>query len=294
MGFAVVDFFVRECRAVVGGDLVIVRVGSCGSVNQELSIGTVAVPPASVGISRNYDHFHPSTYTGETGCALKAYQVTKPISADEDVHAALVKALESTRPPSSADRFAGQNPKIHDSGLNGSADSFYGSQGRTDSQFVDDNQGLIPAIQEEHPTLSTLEMETYVLHHLALCANYAVASKERVDALQEGSLPRIKTAAMQMMCVSPLVFKMRMSKLTQFPALPTATIEASLPLTRCRRWRSGAGRQFARLSLLFRSRRDASKRHRGASGPSSPRLKAGAVHRRFPMWLHTILHTSHR
>lgn len=200
MGFSVVDFFVRECRAVVEGDMIIVRVGSCGSVKEDLTVGTIAVPEAAVAITRIYDHFHPSTFAEQDAPdALQGYSVTKPLPAGTRVHQALMDALRATCPQASKGLFQGQRPKMCGEGLNASADSFYSSQGRKSESLIDDNEGLIAAIQKSHPKLSTLEMETFVLFHLALCAGYAAERKERDLGSKTGSLPRIESAAMQMM-----------------------------------------------------------------------------------------------
>lgn len=43
MGVAMVDFMVREVRAVVDGDLAIVRFGSCGSLDPSLEVGAIGV-----------------------------------------------------------------------------------------------------------------------------------------------------------------------------------------------------------------------------------------------------------
>ena len=81
MGFSVVDFFVRECRAVVQGEMVIVRLGSCGSLEPEYGLGSLVVPRSSFGISRNYDYFHPDTTAAERASgALEPYIITKPVS----------------------------------------------------------------------------------------------------------------------------------------------------------------------------------------------------------------------
>ncbi|TKY84574.1 hypothetical protein EX895_006476 [Sporisorium graminicola] len=198
MGFSVVDFFVRECRAVVQGELIIVRLGSCGSMQPEYGIGTVVVPKASFGISRNYDYFHHDTTADErrTG-ALEPYLITKPLDADAEVHDALLAALEKDKPAKSADLFAGEEVRAVGDTVNASADSFYGSQGRIDPAFVDANANLIDVIKERRPGVATLEMETFVLNHLAAAANDAIdlAEKSGHEPVHKG---KIRTGAVQM------------------------------------------------------------------------------------------------
>jgi len=58
MGVSMVDFFVREVRAVVEGDLAIIRFGSCGSLDPSLPVGSIGVPEKALQISTNYAHWH--------------------------------------------------------------------------------------------------------------------------------------------------------------------------------------------------------------------------------------------
>lgn len=199
MGFSVVDFFVRECRAVVQGDMIIVRLGSCGSMQPELGIGTVVVPKASFGIMRNYDYFHHSTTADERSSgALEPYLITKPLDADAEVHDALLAALEADIPPKIAALFGGEEAKAVGNTVNASADSFYGSQGRIDPAFLDANANLMDVIRERRPGVATLEMETFVLNHLAVAANDALelAGKNGTQPVHKG---KIRTGAVQMM-----------------------------------------------------------------------------------------------
>ncbi len=175
MGFSVVDFFVRECRAVVEGEMIIVRLGSCGSMQPEYGIGTVVVPKASFGIMRNYDYFHHDTTPDERRSgALEPYLITKPLDADTEVHDALLAALEADRPPTKRSCLEESRRWRWGNTVNASADSFYGSQGRIDGAFLDANANLIDVIRERRPGVATLEMETFVLNHLAAAANDAI------------------------------------------------------------------------------------------------------------------------
>lgn len=52
------DFFVREIRAVVEGPMAIVRFGTCGGLTDYSRAGTIVVATeGSSYISRNYDFF---------------------------------------------------------------------------------------------------------------------------------------------------------------------------------------------------------------------------------------------
>jgi uridine phosphorylase len=163
MGFPMVDFFLREIRAVTTGTIAVIRFGSCGSINGTPSVGSIVVPRAAFIVTRNYDYFHPSTPKG----TLKPYLISQPFDADPSIVQLLSDNLSSALavlPEITVDVVTGH--------LNATADSFYSTQGRLDDRFWDDNEELIynviPAI---HPDTQTLEMEAAQLFHLASCAN---------------------------------------------------------------------------------------------------------------------------
>lgn len=56
------DFFVREARAVIDGPMAVVRFGTCGGLVEAASEGTVVVATGgSSYICRNYDFFPVDT-----------------------------------------------------------------------------------------------------------------------------------------------------------------------------------------------------------------------------------------
>ncbi|KIJ63992.1 hypothetical protein HYDPIDRAFT_133286 [Hydnomerulius pinastri MD-312] len=153
MGGPNVDFFVREVRECVEGDVLIIRLGSCGCLT-DLPVGSLILPKASVAVTRNLD------FDFENGDHFSTpYRLSKPISADSDLLMTLQRALESTRP------LAASNPIVTNA-VNASTDSFYSSQGRQTS-FQDHNSGLIDHLKETIPNMTSLEMETYWIFHLA-------------------------------------------------------------------------------------------------------------------------------
>ncbi|TRM58490.1 nucleoside phosphorylase domain-containing protein [Schizophyllum amplum] len=155
MGAPNLDFFVRECRECVVGDMAIVRLGSCGGL-LDTQPGTVVVPRACVSVWRNVDFDFAGTDEED---AEGAYMISKPVIADQDLHDRVQAALEAVRP---ADWPAPVLGEV----VNASADSFYSSQGRQTS-FPDHNAGLIARLLKEVEGLTTLEMETFHLYHLA-------------------------------------------------------------------------------------------------------------------------------
>ncbi|KAF9472641.1 uridine phosphorylase [Pholiota conissans] len=169
MGSANMDFFVREIRETVSGDLMIIRLGSCGSL-MDVPPGTIVVPKASVSISRNVDFDFVNPENNDE----PAYHISKPVSADEQLYEEIRKALETAKPPTS-------HSTIVTGTVNASADSFYSSQGRQTS-FPDHNEHLIEYLESKVENLGTLEMESFHLMHLAACWTGRTVTKGKKDA----------------------------------------------------------------------------------------------------------------
>ncbi|KAI0353249.1 purine and uridine phosphorylase [Trametes cingulata] len=182
MGHPNADFFVREVRECLNGDMVVVRLGSCGGLI-DVPVGTVVVPKASIAVTRNYDFDFVTGHSEE-----QPYRTSKPVFADSDLHRAVVDSLNRTRPSSVA-------TPIVDHTLNASADSFYSSQGRQTS-FPDHNADLIDRLMSEHKDLATFEMETFHILHLASCWHFEAhgASKEAPPLTRDATAPSIYPA----------------------------------------------------------------------------------------------------
>ncbi|KAJ1984289.1 hypothetical protein H4R34_000757 [Dimargaris verticillata] len=168
MGMAMMDFFVREVRAVVEGPMVIIRLGSCGTSGRA-QLGDIIVPDQAIAVTRNYDYF--LTGHGE------AYHLTKPVACDvqlgQAVRAARVKQ-----------------------GLNATCDSFYSSQGRQNHDFVDANRGIIDQLKRTYPQFISMEMETFMLYHLASVS--AMPDGDTVNILARAPQPSVRAAAAMM------------------------------------------------------------------------------------------------
>jgi len=156
MGFANMDFFVRECRECVDGDMFIIRFGSCGCLT-DLPVGSIVVPRASVAVTRNLD-FDFTSSPSSSGVE-EAYRISRLVYADDRLHEILVGALNDALP---LDLQARVDPES----VNASADSFYSSQGRITS-FPDHNENLLEILLFRVPGVISLEMETFHLFHLA-------------------------------------------------------------------------------------------------------------------------------
>ncbi|KAG0083643.1 hypothetical protein BGZ93_005096 [Podila epicladia] len=149
MGVSMMDFFVRECRAIVDGPMVMIRLGSCGSLS-EAAVGDICVPSSSYLVQRNVDYFAPASDV------TKPYHLSRAFEADPEITKILVKNMTAS---------LGEGHVW--SGVNATADSFYSSQGRQDDNFVDKNEDLFDELLAHEPNTQTLEMETFVLYHLA-------------------------------------------------------------------------------------------------------------------------------
>ncbi|KAE8880549.1 hypothetical protein PF005_g24707 [Phytophthora fragariae] len=166
MGVPNMDFVVRETRAVVEGPMIIIRFGTCGTVREEVTPGSVVVSgKGSVMMTRNPNAFFPDV-VGED-----CYRVSRVMPASLALSKALVASMESklgglrTEPAvaASSDR---DRLGVFD-GLNATACSFYSSQGRLDSAFDDRNEHLVEDLTKTQPDLHTVEMETFHLLDLA-------------------------------------------------------------------------------------------------------------------------------
>ncbi|KAI9217542.1 nucleoside phosphorylase domain-containing protein [Blastocladiella britannica] len=166
MGVPMIDFMVREVRAVVQGPLHIIRFGSCGSLGKARA-GDMIVATESLSCSRNYNYFHAAGDDLDSAAfhdAMRAgrgpYSLTTPVTADAELTQALVKSL-SQYVPASADVVTG---------LDITADSFYSSQARQDPAFNDANTHLFGYLTEAYPAAECLQMESFGLLHLARSA----------------------------------------------------------------------------------------------------------------------------
>jgi len=210
------DFFVRELRECLNGDMLVVRLGSCGALI-DIPPGSLVVPKACVGINRNWDYDFINGDPTE-----QPYFITKQVDADPEIYEAVYKSLEAARPE-------GKTTKIVNGLVNASADSFYSSQGRQTS-FPDHNEYLVPHLLESIPDIGSFEMETFHLYHLA--KNYVPrprplddtqppvatglvsptvesatgSTQSKVPDQTAASPPRIRAAAAQM------IFAARLSK----------------------------------------------------------------------------------
>lgn len=165
MGYPNMDFFVREVREIVNGPLVIIRVGSCGTI-ADGHIGMLAIPDeGAFMVQRNYD-----------------YPFSLP-SKDLETLKDLANISDGLEQPYRISRLHHPHKKLSEAlvreaciqvgrdnilcGINASSDSFYSSQGRPNDSFLDKNDDLISNLLGRG--VKTFEMETGQLFHLASC-----------------------------------------------------------------------------------------------------------------------------
>ncbi|WIA16113.1 hypothetical protein OEZ85_012832 [Tetradesmus obliquus] len=169
MGMPNMDFVVREARAVVEGQMAVIRLGTCGALRPPAKLGSFMVAsPGAVCVRRD-----PDAWTFDDG--RPHYTVSAPVPADPQLVQLLVAACTE---------HGGADSVVQ--GLDATADSFYSSQGRTGGHFEDVNEAVIEQLMAAHPQLVSLEMETFHLLDLARCsrggikaAAFCIAAAER-------------------------------------------------------------------------------------------------------------------
>ena len=157
MGTPMMDFVLREVRAVTEGPLCVVRYGTCGGLQHaRAGVGAVVVADESVMVQRNPDAFR----RGGGATRGAPYAVSRPVGAHPVVVDALVAELGQAFPPGVVVR-----------GGDVTACSFYASQGRLGTGFDDRNERLVADVLALHPNALSMQMETFHLFDLAESAS---------------------------------------------------------------------------------------------------------------------------
>ncbi|GBF99852.1 uridine phosphorylase [Raphidocelis subcapitata] len=168
MGMANMDFVVRECAAAVDGQMAVVRLGTCGVLRPPAEAGQLVVASEG-GVCVRRD---PDAWTLSDG--RPRYPLSAAVPPDPQLTSLLDAACVAEVGPAGVVR-----------GLNATADGFYGSQGRTGGPFDDANDDLISDLLAARPELVSLEMETFMLLHLAACSGGKVRGAAFCIALAE-------------------------------------------------------------------------------------------------------------
>eukprot|EP00879_Flechtneria_rotunda_P020628 GHRR01021707.1.p1 GENE.GHRR01021707.1~~GHRR01021707.1.p1 ORF type:complete len:312 (+),score=96.98 GHRR01021707.1:257-1192(+) len=157
MGMPNMDFVVREARAVVDGQMAVVRLGTCGALRPPAVLGSLIIASkGAICIRRD-----PDAWTYRDG--RPHYTVSAPVPADTQLAQLVVEA---------ATEQVGVQAVVQ--GLNATADSFYSSQGRLGCHFEDGNEAINEQLLQLHAQLVSLEMETFHLLDLARCSRGSI------------------------------------------------------------------------------------------------------------------------
>jgi uridine phosphorylase len=217
MGIAMMDFVVRESRAVVDGPMIMIRFGTCGSINPNFRIGSIAVCTESIGVFRNYDafHFENQSLLKTTSSLGTYYLATRPIQPDRQLCEWLKTTLETN---------VKEYPIVD--AMNATCDSFYGSQGRKDVNFEDRNDNLLDELCFKYPNLATLEMETFHLLTMGKsckldlktsAATMIIAQRRTGEFLDNNTIKKMEMAGGEACLQALISFPLDTEKLMQGP-----------------------------------------------------------------------------
>jgi uridine phosphorylase len=215
MGAPMMDFVVRESRAVVAGPMAILRYGTCGGLGEGRE-GSVVIPdegsilvrrdPDAVGLAIEEEEAaaaagagaspptptptSPSS-TGFLPTRTSPYSVSRPVRPHRELTALLADCFRARLGAASAALSAGSSGSgsppfsVRTGVMDATADSFYSSQGRTNETFVDHNAGLVERLERAFPLLACLQMETFHLFDLGRAAR---ADKGRAIAASAAAI----------------------------------------------------------------------------------------------------------
>lgn len=171
MGPSMMDFFVREVRAVTDGTIVCARFGTCGGITEKAIVGSVVVASGGSGYaSRNPDGFAHNYDEGSPSADVPKYCMARVAPSDERLSSALEAEMSRALHADEMLMTDRNHGDLVSSGVNVTAESFYSSQGRIDPEFDDGNDTIIDEVRTFYPDARTMEMETFQLFHLAKCS----------------------------------------------------------------------------------------------------------------------------
>ena len=166
MGPSMMDFFVRETRAVTPGPLIMVRFGTCGGLTETAVPGSIVVASKGSGyVTRNPDAFIHCYFddVAAVGERPAAYNFAKVAPSNAVLSGIVMEELSKA---------VGEGVVL--GGLNVTAESFYSSQGRIDEAFDDENTSIVSSILAAYEGAQSMEMETFMLLHLAKCSKVPI------------------------------------------------------------------------------------------------------------------------
>jgi uridine phosphorylase len=114
-------------------------------------------------VSRNVDAFAHHYDNSTPNSSISPYNISSVAPSDGVLSAGVIQHLSAVLGP--------DNVKT---GINVTADSFYSGQGRIDPNFQDLNADIVDVVLEKYPRAASMEMESFMLLHLAKCSKKPV------------------------------------------------------------------------------------------------------------------------
>ncbi|PHJ23032.1 phosphorylase family protein [Cystoisospora suis] len=161
MGAPAMDFLIREAGFVLdGGNLAVIRLGTCGIIDRNVEPGTLMICDRSSYCYRNYAHFDGILKCDDETSEVQGvhdkvraspYVITAPLEADKELTDWLEQRIKEK----------GLRVKR---GLNCSAETFYSCQGRLSPDWYDENEKVLDQLIACGAV--SVEMETHQLFHL--------------------------------------------------------------------------------------------------------------------------------
>ncbi|CAI2373498.1 unnamed protein product [Moneuplotes crassus] len=154
MGQPMIDFTMRETKIHLDGPMACVRYGSCCSISNcaegDVVVGTDGAFNVTFDLESKYGKDDTKDY----------YRISDIAGSDNLLNAHLKKAIKNNL----------MNPEQCKEGLLGTSDSFYSSQARYHTKFLDKNENLINEILKKYPKAKTIDMESHTVIGTALMA----------------------------------------------------------------------------------------------------------------------------
>lgn len=147
IGFAMVDFLIRELRAVTRGPLTFIFLGTAPTPSDSIALGTAVVARDAVAYELDFENF-------DKECPYKFFK--KPVEAAKPVVDAIVSGLESAGIPHALGRIA-SNPSF----CAGVCAPTKASGGVGPFDFK--TEGLMEKLESECGKIDSLEMDAYLL-----------------------------------------------------------------------------------------------------------------------------------
>ena len=154
MGVPMMDFMVREATFTLPGKSAIIRLGTCGILRPLTKPGSIILAESSRFLQQNYSYPEGEAFL---------------LSSKVQGNPVLVQLLRNHLG-------SGLGPDNVDQGVDLTCETFYNSQGRTDTRFEESNEALIDKMIEREPEAAAMEMETFKLYHLASTSKGQIAA----------------------------------------------------------------------------------------------------------------------